>query len=235
MKSTDEQLQSRGYVSDEVEKTFKEVSYNELLCWLSDEQPTRRTVAARRLGKIADTTSIEALCLALEKECALYCKLEICKVLASFGKLAVPYLVQRLGKIGSNRYKTPCDKKFDKKSYPLPRDIAARTLIRIETDALPELCKVLQSDNVAMIGEAIDAIGYICFYNGQEGERIAKLLIGCYKRFESNSLVKWKLIRAMSAFSELLPFLEQQYEQQESKELKQEAERSIIIAKRKKH
>ncbi len=233
MKSTAEQLQKRGYLTDVSEKSFQEVSYTTLLVWLNDSLPVKRTAAARRLGRILNPESIEPLCLALEKEKALYAKLELCNTLILFGKAAVPHLVQRLGKIDSKQYKAPPAKKFGKKNYPLPHDIFARTLMKIGVAALPELCAVLQSNDTTTISEAIDAIGYICFYDEQKHKDIANTLQQAFLKYADSRLIKWKLIRAMSAFSELLPFLEQQYLQLDNKELKQEAERSIEILKTK--
>ena len=231
MKSTEEQLQKRGYLTNETEQLFEAASFAELLVWLNDSTPTKCTAAARRLGKILNPESIEPLCVALEKEKTLYCKLEICNTLILFGKDVVPHLVQRLGKVDNKQYKAPPKKKFGKKNYPLPHDIFARTLMRIGTDALPELCSVLQSGDTIKISEAIDAIGYICFYDTQKHQDVASLLQQCYQKYADNDLIKWKLIRAMSAFSELLPFLEQQCTRLKSNELKQEAERSIGIIK----
>ena len=233
MKSTDEQLQNRGFVTDELEQSFGEVPYSDLLVWLNDRQPIKRTVAARRLGKILNADSIELLCLALENEKTLYSKLEICNTLTLFGKDAVPHLIRRLGKADNKQYKVPPKKKFGKKNYPLPHDIFARTLMRMGSDAIPELCEVLRSNNINKISEAIDAIGYICFYDTQKHPDVADLLYGCYQKYADNNLIKWKLIRAMSAFAEMLPFLEQQYMLLDSNELKQEAERSIEIIKSK--
>lgn len=229
MKSTNEQLQKRGCLTDEAEQSFEGVSFDELLVWLRDLLPIKRTTAARRLGRILNTKSIESLCIALEKEKALYCKLEICNSLILFGKSAVPHLIQRLGKVGNKQYKAPPKKKFGKRNYPLPHDIFARTLMKIGVDALPELCAILQSNDTIKISEAIDAIGYICFYNTQGHKDVADLLQQAYRKYTANSLIKWKLIRAMSAFPELLPLLEQEHLRLNNNELKQEAERSIEI------
>ena len=231
MKSTNQQLQKRGYLTNEEEQSFGDISYHELLIWLSDPLPIKRTLAARRLGIILNTDSIEPLCVTLEKEKTLYCKLEICNTLILFGKNAVPHLVRRLGKVDNNQYKAPPKKKFGKKNYPLPHDIFARTLMKIGTDALPELCSVLQSDDTIKISETIDAVGYICFYDTQDHYDVGILLQACYQKYITNDLIKWKLIRAISAFPKLLPFLEQQYIQLNQNELKQEAERSIAIIK----
>ena len=231
MKSTNEQLEKRGYLADEAGQSFEEVSLSELLVWLNDPLPIKRTVAARRLGRTLNPTSVTPLCIALEKEKALYCKLEICNTLILFGKDAIPHLIQRLGKVDNKQYKIPPKKNFGKKNYPLPHDIFARTLMKIGADALPDLCEVLLSGNTIKISEAIDAIGYICFYDTQEHHDVAELLKISYQKYTDNGLIKWKLIRAMSAFAEHLPFLEQQYLHLKQAELKQEAERSIRIIK----
>ncbi|MDR0659564.1 MAG: hypothetical protein LBG19_01925 [Prevotellaceae bacterium] len=233
MKSSNEQLQKRGFADDEFEKGFKTASYHELLIWLNDPIPVKRTVAARRLGRLQNINSVEPLCIALEKEKALYCKLEICNTLILFGKDAVPHLIGRLGKVANKQYKAPPKKKFGKKSYPLPHDIFARTLMKMSGGVLPELCAVLDSDNTVQMSEAIDAVGYICFYDTQKRPDVAQLLYRCYQKYIDNNLLKWKLIRAMSAFYEMLPFLENQYQQLKNGELRQEAERSISIIKSK--
>lgn len=233
MKSTNEQLEKRGFVTDELEQSFGEVSFGELLVWLNDSIPIKRTIAARKLGRILNPESIEPLCIALEKEKTLYCKLEICNTLILFGKNVVSYLIQRLGKVDNKQYKEPPKKKFGKKNYPLPHDIFARTLMKIGPDALQELCEVLKSDDTIKISEAIDAVGYICFYDTQKHKDIADVLYNCYQKYADNNLIKWKLIRAMSAFPELFSFLEYQHQQQDIKELRQEAERSIEIIKSK--
>lgn len=229
VKSTTRQLQHRGMLTEEQERSFKEVPYTQLLAWLAAKEPVKRTFAARQLGKLLNPQDIEPLCLALEKEKALYCKLEICNTLVLFGQNAIPNLIQRLGAIGRNQHKTPSPKTFKKSSYPLPRDIAARTLIRIGSVALPALCIALMSEDIAKVSEAVDAIGYICFYDSQEHKEVANLLQQCYHKYADNNLIRWKLIRAMSASPELFSLLEQQHMQLEGKELKQEAERSIEI------
>ena len=99
-------------------------------------------------------------------------------------------------------------KDFKKTSYPLPRDIAARTLIRIGSTALPDLIRVLNGSDLVRLSEAIDTIGFICFYNYQPG--VAGLLEECFYRNEKEELIQWKLFRAMSAFPENIPFLQKQ-------------------------
>ena len=227
--SSIQQLENRGFVTEEQEQTTATLTESELLEWLKDTQPAKRTLAARRLAKLAKAAYVEPLCLALEKEKALYSKLAICDALASFGSLAVPYLAARLGLIGSNQHKKPANQRFRKKSYPLPRDIAARTLIRIGDNALPELCNILSTKEVHRVSEAVDAIGYICFYSTEKHDDIRLVLESNYQLYADSDLVRWKLLRAMSAFTNSVSFLQTQLERENSMELKQEIERSLAL------
>ena len=63
-----------------------------------------------------------------------------------------------LAKIGKNQYKELPSEPSRKKSYPLPRDIIARTLAKMDTSIMPFLMKVLKEDDLSKISEVIDAI-----------------------------------------------------------------------------
>ncbi len=95
-----------------------------------------------------------------------------------------------------------------KSSYPLPRDIASRTLVRIGEIALAELSIVISSGNKNQISEAVDAIGFICYYNFNS-EFFVKLK-DCYLRNNECDLIRWKIIRAMSGFPESITFLREE-------------------------
>lgn len=224
MKSTEKQLENRGYSSSEIESEFAEKSFNELIELLNSKSAVERTVSARLIAKTKNSKSIPFLCLALEKEKKLYTKIEICNSLVSYGKESVPELVKRLGKIGDSQHKHIPEIEFKKNSYPLPRDIAARTIIRIGRDALPLLIENLKSKDISTISETIDAIGHICYYDKQE--EVMYRLIDCYESNSENELIKWKIIRSMSAFTESEKFLNKEYELVENDKLKQEILRS---------
>ena len=225
MKSSEKQLQTRGYFSSRVENEFTKKSFDELIELLNSKSAVERTVSARLISKTKNPKSIPFLCLSLKKEKKLYTKIEICNSLVSYGKSTLPELVKLLGKIGNNQHKHIPKTKFKKNSYPLPRDIVARIIIRIGKDALPLLIENLKSNDTLKISETIDAIGYICFYNKQE--EIMVDLINCYENYSENELVKWKIIRALSAFPESEKFLTNEYEIIENDRLKQEIKRSI--------
>ena len=231
MKSTEKQLENRGYFSSEIESEFKEKSFNELIELLNSKSAVERTVSARLIAKTKKIKSISFLCLALEKEKKLYTKREICNSLVSYGKESVTELMKRLGKIGDNQHKHIPETEFKKNNYPLPRDIAARTIIRIGRDALPLLTENLKSKDISTISETIDAIGLICYYDQQDN--VMHRLIDCYESNLANELIKWKIIRSMSAFTESEGFLNKEYGLVENDRLKQEIQRSKKLIKRK--
>jgi len=230
MKSTEKQLQTRGYFSSRVKSEFAKKTFDELIELLNSKSAVERTVSSRLITKTKNPKSIPLLCLALEKERKLYTKIEICNSLVSFGKSALPELVKLLGKIGNNQHKHIPKIEFKKNSYPLPRDIIARIIIRIGEDALPLLTENLKSNDRIKISETIDAIGYICFYNKQDD--IMLNLIDCYKYYSENELIKWKIIQALSAFTESDKFLNKEYELIKNDRLKQEINRSKNLIKK---
>ncbi len=230
MKSSNQVLESRGFLKDGAESAFANLPNSKKLELLKSPIPTERTLGAR-LAKEIGESAVSALIAALKVEKKLYPKIEICNTLVGFGTISVKPLIENLGQIGNNQHKDISNKAFEKDSYPLPRDIAARTLEHIGKDALPQLLKVLEEDNLSKLSEAIDAIGFICFYNHQP-EVIDKLK-SCYKANTTNDLICWKLVRAMSGFPESKEFLVAQSEITENSIIKQEIDRSIrLINKR---
>jgi HEAT repeat protein len=82
----------------------------------------------------------------------------------------------------------------------LPRDIAARVLIRIGIVALPELIAVLTEDNLFKTEQAIDAIGFISYYS-KNSSALPKMLC-LYDKHKDSEMILWKLIRSFSAFDD---------------------------------
>ena len=68
MKSTEKQLEDRGYFSSKIESEFVERSFDELVELLNSKSAVERTVSARLITKTNNQKSIPLLCLALEKE-----------------------------------------------------------------------------------------------------------------------------------------------------------------------
>lgn len=227
MKSRTEQLENRGYIADGLENDYYDTSFEQRLRLLKSDLPTDRTLGARLLAKYSDLSSVDVLINALIIEKKLYAKIEICNSLVTFGNDVIFPLIELMGKIGNNQHKRILNSKFKKDSYPLPRDIASRTIIRIGTKALPDLLKVLDSEDITQLSEVIDAIGFICFYEYQS--EIFEQLKNCFYRYSENDLIKWKIIRAMSAFSESESFLNEQKQQLGNKNMEPEIERSLSL------
>ena len=208
MKSSRAALIDRGFLEKDSESTYLGLSFDEKLKLLRSPIAVERTLGAKLLCSENPEISVLHLIEALKTEKKLYSKIEICNTLVSFGHTSAKPLIEQLGKIGNNQHKTVPQEKFRKKSYPLPRDIAARTLANIGTVVLPDLLKTLSTRSVSQLSEAIDAIGHICFYNYQNG--IFEHLFQCFERNQEHELIRWKLVRAMSAFPESEIFLKKQ-------------------------
>ncbi|HNX57870.1 MAG TPA: HEAT repeat domain-containing protein [Spirochaetota bacterium] len=198
MKSTRSQLEHRGFCDDNRAEALADKSRVELIHLLSDNDPVTRTAAARCLKHHKSDDAIQALCETLVREDRLYTRLEICETLVSFGKDSVPRLSSLLGKIGDNRLESAPGTIFRKKSYPLPRDLAARTISRIGKDALPALADILDHGDFTAAREAIDAIGFICF--AEADDRMLSHLTDFARRNTDDDVVRWKIAIALRAF-----------------------------------
>lgn len=230
MRSTDRDLESRGFLKEGEEIAFVNLTNSQKLDLLKRHIPKERTLGAR-LAKGLGEPAVSALIAALKVEKKLYPKIEICNTLVALGEAAVKPLIAELGRIGNNQYKDLPNKEFEKDSYPLPRDIAARTLAHIGKKALSDLLNVLEESDSTRLSEAIDAIGFICFYNYQSG--ILSKLMDCFSTNISSDLICWKLIRAMSGFPESKEFLEEQRKISPNAIIKNEIDRSVrLINKR---
>ena len=226
MKSSDETLRARGFAEAGIEYLCAGLGFHEKIMLLKSKVPYERTLGARLLIK-EGKECIPFLITALQTEKKLYSKIEICNTLSHQGKPAVKPLIALLGKIGTNQHKSIPEELFRKKSYPLPRDIVARTLAQIGGTALPELLKTLQVQDIKLLSEAIDAIGYICFY-GNYPQVLEKLRI-CYENHKTNDLIRWKTIRAMSAFPGSHTILAQLLPDEKHTGIAQEISRSLSL------
>lgn len=230
MKSKQEQLLNRGYLPEKEESKYLQLSFDERIKLLRSKISTERTLGARLLAISKDKRAIEHLMYAIKHEKKLYSKIEVCNSLVSFGQLSIKPLTTLLGEIGANQHKSLPEKGFKKSNYPLPRDIASRTLARIGKSALPELIRTLNAENEQQLSEAIDAIGFICFYDYQP--EIYSSLKDCFSKYNTNNLIKWKVIRAMSGFPESESFLQEQRQLIQVERIHIEIERSLLMIKK---
>ncbi|WP_092642678.1 hypothetical protein [Acetanaerobacterium elongatum] len=186
----------------DVERLSKEP--DEALCALMNSKTAaERTAAVRILSQRCGNSSyfISTILELLRKEQSLYTKLEICTALENGSAETARVMVNYLGAIGSNQHKTLPDKVSQKKSYPLARDIIARSLASMSPAVFGVLLEVLAGQDEDKISEAIDAAGYMVFYNQQLAtEQNARVICSLFDRFHGNPVIVWKAITCLSAF-----------------------------------
>ena len=190
---------TRGFTSNEDDSRFEALSDLQLIELLSDKTPAARTSSAKILESRKCKEAIRPLCNALKKEKVLYSKIAICSALSAMGEEAAEELIPLLGKIGRNRHEKLPDTGFYKSSYPLPRDIAARTIIRIGPPALKCLKNVLLKGERNSVLEAVDTIGHISFY--YKNTSLENDLVELYNKSRNDILLRWKILRAFQGFS----------------------------------
>lgn len=139
----------------------------------------------------------------LAQEKALYTRIGICRILERGDDASARLMLAYLGRIGSNRHKEVPGRISLKKSYPLPRDIVARILGRMNIRILPLLLENLGTAGREQAAETIDAIGYLCSRNPDSP------LSGCVEtlettlsRFPGDELIAWKTALCLSAVAQ---------------------------------
>lgn len=188
----------RGQIVPADLTTYIEVSTEVLIEMLYADDPQERTIAATILGNRKDEKGIIPLCNSLEIEKALYSRIAMSEALGKMGSQAVQPLIRLLGQIGNNQEVCLPKKYFNKKSYSLTRDMAARTLIKIGNPATPYLISALKDDDHFIIQQAVDALGGIAAKTGDK--RALPKLINGLERYSDNTITIWKVIRALSGF-----------------------------------
>lgn len=230
MKSTAIQLKNRGFIEDNSENNFIG-TFTNIVALLNSKIPSDRTLAARLLKKHKSKDVISLLIDALKKEKKLYTKIELCNTLVFMDELAINPLIKSLGTIGNNQHKKIPEKEFLKDSYPLPRDISSRVLIRIGKKAMPALLSNLKNVSILRLSELIDTIGHINFYS--PNKKVYDALKYCFKIHQENHLILFKLIRACSGILESKKFLENLKSTLHTKRLLLEIDRSLYIITKK--
>jgi len=227
MKSTEKQLRTRGYVSAEELAELNNKTDDELMNLLKSNIAVERTLGAKLSAGRDIDFFLHILCSMIQSEKMLYTKIALCESIESYGVDSVKYLTPLLGKIGTNQHKKPDLIDLNKKSYPLPRDISARIIIRIGEPSISFLENVLFSGDRTQITEAIDALGYIAFYSNNF--RSENLLHKLLNSKADDELITWKIIRAFQSFgsNETINFLKLIIENNNNEILRTEAERSL--------
>jgi len=198
--------ETRGQISPDDTLPYIDFSTEDLIEMLKAENPQERTISAVILGKRKDKNIIKPLCAALKNERSLYSRIAISEALSQIGEPATPCLIQLLGEIGKNQETELPLKYFKKKSFPLVRDMAARTLVKIGEPATPYLIEVLETGNEFKAQQAIDALGAIAARTADK--RALTILITHMNQVENVSVdgstndqvTLWKITRALSGF-----------------------------------
>ena len=130
MKSTEEQLRKRGKASSDDIEELSSLEVKKRILLLSHETAWIRSAAAISLKKDVEQAADELL-QQLEKEKCLYTRIAICETLEAGDQRTAEKMALYLGRIGTNQYKTVPETVSAKKSYPLPRDIIARCMGKV--------------------------------------------------------------------------------------------------------
>ena len=198
MKSSAVQLASRGFLPDEAFAEYENLSEEEAVLLTASAKPHERTAGIMLLARTGNTRYLPEFCRLLAAEKKLYTKLALCDALVRFGDNAIPFLLPLLGAIGGNQHKKAGLVDIGKTSFPLPRDIAARVLIRIGPSVLPFMKTILEEGSYAQKCEALDVIGHIAYHNYDDS--CSDVLVREYQRSIADDLIRWKCVRAFQSF-----------------------------------
>lgn len=196
--------QKRGQVLAEELKSYFESSDEYLIGLLNSENPQKRTISAKILGKRQSEKAIIPLTSAFKNEKALYSRIAISEALSNIGEPAVGPLIGLLGEIGKNQETELPKTCFRKKSFPLVRDMAARTLVKVGKPATPPLMEMLDIDDNFKVQQAIDALGGIAARTGDR--RALNVLISHLElvyddlQDKEDAITMWKIIRSLGGF-----------------------------------
>lgn len=217
----------RGEIDHEYQLALSNAGNNDLISKLEDPDPQIRTASATLLGERKCHEAIDSLCRRLVKEKALYSKIAISEALGAIGITALAELLKYIGKIGRNQHKELPAELFKKWNYPLPRDIVIRTIIKMESAALPSLCIELMDADAATAAELIDAIGHISFYCNDQSS--FNILLQTLHKHTDQQVIIWKILRALQAFpnQESIDLLTLYFMQNPLPALRREAARSL--------
>jgi len=189
----------RGEANKDDLACFSSCSESELIFLLHSEKTVERTCAAIHLQKYKNSTVVDELCEQLSIEKQLYPKLTLCETLSECAELSIEPLIALLGKIGNNHETHIPETGFYKVSYPLPRDISARTICRLGSIAILPLEIFLKSSkDKKALSQGIDAYGHLLYTN--KIERPSETLKNINEKYPENDLLKYKITRCLSGF-----------------------------------
>lgn len=215
------QRKQRGWVENSELSAYKNKSINELSNLLFSENAGERTIAAKLIPLTCEISDI--LLSRLKIESALYTRLALTEKLESGEQTTALRMIDFLAAIGNNQHRTPIAPS-KKKSFPLPRDLIARSLGRMNPEIFPTLLEAAEQLPSSQLSELIDAIGYMAFYHPALAtvENYQRLLQ--IKKVHSNEpLIQWKFLICFSAFPQSTELLQQE------EQFTEEAQRSLKL------
>lgn len=209
MKTDIETLRKRGFLTNTEAEPFFLYSKDELLELLNDKEAINRTAALFILRNFVEINELDSILLEmLVKEKALYTKLEICNILTTGNEITIKRMIPYIGTIRGNQYHSLPEKGSKKKSYPLPRDIIARTMAKMDPIYFPVILNIIDHEEIHVVGEVIDAIGWQVFYHQELAtDDNYQVILKTLKCFDGNELMMWKLITCLSAFDQSEDYL----------------------------
>lgn len=209
LRSLDEALSRRGYIDHlDISKYQDDFYFN--IALLNDKDAINRSIAARKLNTyINEKDTVQQLLSRLKIEKSLYTKIEICNTLSKADRNGAAHLIPYLGTIQNKQYTSLPTRASKKKSFPLPRDIIARTIGKMDISVLIILLNAYNDCTLPQKRELLDAIGYLIFTNKYK----TAILFGKLKYYfehESDEVIKWKIV---IIFTFLLPYSQSFLEQ----------------------
>lgn len=187
----------RGYADEEMIQAAKLKTEAELIKDLNSKLAWERSAAVYALKQPDRFASLYLEMLSKEKK--LYTRLAYSEVLAAGGERCAQELSEWLGMIGNNQHQS-IGLTSKKKSYPLPRDLIARIMAKMDGKILPILFAQSIFSDEKKLSEALDAIGFMVFYHpalasDQQLHQILRLFDEC-----ENEVIHWKAVTALSAY-----------------------------------
>lgn len=225
-KSSIEDLISRGFIDHINNDKLNEYNDYDIYELLESKIPTERSIAARLFNENKPLrNNTIALITALKKETKLYSKIEICNALTIQGINDIDLLIKEQGKIGKNQHTMLPTKPFLKKSYPLPRDIISRILIRMPISILEELIMLSEGLDKKGMREFIDVVGHLSFQHNNTDAY--QYIMKWFWQYEDDDVIRWKIYRACSAFKQSEKFLAERKAKETNDMIISEIERSL--------
>lgn len=200
MKSDKAVLRKRGYFDKEDLSTYKNENDEKLWLMMNGRVPHLSSIAVQLLferGYLKQKEFQDYLIERLYIEKRLYTKITICDVLAKGDDQLAIQLSYHLGRIGNNQHKVIRKTSF-KKSYPIARDIIARTMSNMN---ISDKCLLALFDlNDVQLKEALDVIGYQLFYHPEIAQETFFIKIKNLLETSEDQLIIWKCLTCLSGF-----------------------------------